>query len=106
MKEQAQQYYKEIKEDNYWQDRDDIIEFLYNYQIENGADFGIVTDDELDEMVKNESMDGWQRVAYFLANVENMNEEFYRINGYGNAEDIKERDIECALYDIVNGYYD
>lgn len=106
MKEQAEQYYKEIKEGNYWQDRDDIIEFLYEYQNENGADFGIVTSEELDEMVKHESEDGCQRVACFIANIDNMNEDYYKINGYGNAEDITESDLECALYDITMGYYD
>lgn len=106
MNEQAQQYYKEIKEGSYWQDRDDIIEFLYNYQLDKGAEFEIITSDELDELVKDTAVYGWVRVACFLAGIDSMNEDYYRIDGYGNAKNIKESDLECWLYDIVNGYYD
>ena len=106
MNEQAQLYYQEIKEGNYWQDREDIIEFLYNYQLDKGAEFEIVNSVDLDSIVQDTVKYGWQRVACFLAGIDSMNEDYYRIDGYGNVKNITENDLECWLYDIVNGYYD
>lgn len=85
---------------------DESIKFLYNYQFEFGADFGIITADDLDEMVKNYADDGFARIACFLAKVEGLNDDYYYINGYGNAENIDKSTIECYLSDIANGYYD
>lgn len=85
---------------------DESIEFLYNYQMEFGADFGIITADELDEIVENRAGDGFARMACFLAKVEGLNDDYYYINGYGNAENIDRGIIDCYLTDIKNGYYD
>ena len=85
---------------------DESIEFLYKYQIEHGTDFGIITADELDEMVENYAGDGFARIACFLGKVEGINDDYYYINGYGNAENIDKATIECYLSDIANGYYE
>jgi hypothetical protein len=40
-----------------------------------------------------------------LAKVEGLNDDYYHINGYGNAENIDKATIDCYLSDIANGYY-
>lgn len=104
MKDEAKQVLKEFKENKFYYA--EAIEFCYNYQLETGADFEIITTEELDDLVEHEAQNGWHRVAYFLAGIENMNEDYYRIDGYGNAKDITASDIECWLEDIINGYYE
>lgn len=102
---QAKEYLEQLKGYDY--DKNEIIEFLMDFESEKGADFGIVTTDILDEIVKQETdKGGFVRVAHFLAGIEWLNDDYYRIDGYGNAQDIKVDDLECWLKDILNGYYD
>lgn len=71
-----------------------------NVENEKGADI-------LDEIVKQEAeKGGFIRVAHFLAGIEWLNDDYYRLDGYGNAQDIKVSDLECWLTDIINGYYE
>lgn len=61
----------------------------------------IVTDEDLDMMVARVAQeDGWQRAACFLAGIKYMNDDYYRINGYGNAENL-DRDYLKSIIDEV-----
>lgn len=86
----------------YW---DEAMEFLLEYQSEV-EDLGIVDDDCINEIVNEESNKwGWQRVACFLYGIQNaMNMDFYRIDGYGNAQAITSGDIDCWLSDIARNW--
>lgn len=104
MNEQAKQYLKDIEERNY-KKYDEIQDFVYSYQAETGADFGIITAEELDYMTEQQAKDGFARVACFLAKVETLSAPYYHIDGYGNAEDFDFSDVKIYLEDIANGYY-
>jgi hypothetical protein len=90
-------------------DASDVINFamhLCNEGIVPGADEfvqDIVDDEQLDEMVKHEAESGgWQRVAFFLADVRYTNDEYYYINGYGNAENLTNDRLEGIVSDLVD----
>ena len=104
MNEQAKQYLKDIEDKNY-KKYDEIQDFVYSYQTETGADFGIITEEELDYMTEQQAKDGFARVACFLAKVESLSAPYYHIDGYGNAEDFDFSDVKIYLEDIANGYY-
>ena len=104
MNEQAKQYLKDIEDKNY-KKYDEIEDFVYSYQAETGADFGIITAEELDYMTEQQAKDGFARVACFLAKVESLSAPYYHIDGYGNAEDFDFADVKMYLEDIANGYY-
>ena len=99
----AQELLNKIKDNGLY--ADEAAEYLQDFQNEYGTYFDIITADELDEMTKREAEDGYQRVMCFLANVNDLNANYYHINGYGNAEDLTLNTIECYLSDIINGYY-
>ena len=103
--EQAKQYLEDIENRNY-KKYDEIMDFVYNFQSETGADFGIVTAEDLDYMVEQQSKDGFARVACLLAKVNTLHEPYYHIDGYGNAEDYNFADVKMYLEDIARGYYD
>lgn len=63
----------------------------------------IVTDEELDEMVKHRAKDGgWQGVAFFLHGVQSMTDDYYYINGYANAEDLTWDTLEAIVSDMIS----
>ena len=84
----------------YW---DEAMQLCLDYDAETG-DLGIVDEDYMNEMVEEQAKKwGWQRVACFLQGVQcNLIQEFYRIDGYGNAETITYNTLECWLDDIAN----
>lgn len=101
----AQEFKNDLK--GYEYDKDKIIAFLSEFESAYGADFGIVSTDILDEMVEHEAKNGgFVRVAHFLAGIEWLNDDYYRLDGYGNAQDIKIDDLECWLTDIINGDFE
>lgn len=63
---------------------------LINLANDNGCESAVddlISSDELDERVKYEAESGWQRVACFLSDiVNNMSYDYYKIDGYGNAD--------------------
>ena len=83
---------------------DQAMQFLLDYDAEIG-ELGIVDEDYINEIVEDEAKKwGWQRVACFLNGITNaMHEDFYRIDGYGNAQVISASTIEMWLDDIA-GY--
>ena len=106
MKDQAKELLKEVKNNNY-ELYDDVFNFLVDYQNETGADFGIITAEDLDYMTEQQAKEGgFARVACLLNKVESLNADYYHLDGYGNAEDFHISDAELYLEDIINGYYD
>jgi len=62
----------------------------------------IVSDEGLDEMVEHMSYEsGWQRVKHFLSGIEWMNDGYYRIDGYGNAENLTVTYLESVRDELV-----
>lgn len=62
----------------------------------------IVDDEQLNEMAKAQADNSWQRVAHFLAGIEYMNEDYYWINGYANAENLTNDRLEGIVSDLVD----
>ena len=78
---------------------DNSIDFdLDDYMIE----YGFVSEYEADDMIKcehnNSSLD---RMVCFLANVDEINQEYYYLNGYGNLENVDYEILECFRDDLV-----
>ena len=82
---------------------DDALQFLIDYDQEYG-ELEISPSEDIDEIVQQEAKEwGWQRVACFLYGVQNaMNEDFYRLDGYGNVQLITSNNIYDWLCDIAN----
>lgn len=98
----AKEILKDFKSDYVWKFWDEAIEFLLDWQSEH-EDLGIVDCDLVDELVKHEAEQGYQRVAHFIAQIiDNLACSYYKIDGYGNLAIIEVGDIECWLGDIAN----
>ena len=64
----------------------------------------IVDDEQLDEMVKEiAENDDWQRVKFFLGGIDSINDDYYYINGYGNAETLRPGMLDSILSDLMDG---
>ena len=88
--------------ENYIEHWDEAMEFLLDYQAEK-EDLGIVDEDMINEIVKMEAEKwGYQRVACFLSEIiHNLNQDYYRLDGYGNLDVIDQSWIEIQLEDIA-----
>lgn len=86
-----------------WRVWDDAIEFLLDWQNEK-SDLGIIDCDLVDELVRHRlEHGGYQSVICLLDGISgNINQSYYRLDGYGNLEIIENSDIECWLDDIAN----
>jgi len=63
----------------------------------------IVDDEQLDEMVEREAQEGsWQRVKFFLSGIDNMNDDYYHINGYENAETLRPGMLDNIVSDLMD----
>lgn len=82
---------------------DEAMQFLLDYQSEV-EDLGIVDNDIVNELVIEEAKEwGWERVACLIAEViHSLNQDFYRLDGYGNLDVIAYSDISNWLSDIAN----
>jgi uncharacterized membrane protein YvbJ len=61
-----------------------------------------VSYDLAEDIAKNElESGGLVRLYYFLGDA-NLNNDIFRINGYGNLEDIDKDDLECLKDEILN----
>lgn len=61
-----------------------------------------VSYDLAEDIAKNELENGGLvRLYYFLGDA-NLNNDMFRINGYGNLEDINKDDLECLKDEILN----
>jgi hypothetical protein len=87
-------------------DAGDVIDFAFELENTVNSDIGeyvqdIVSDEELDELVKQQADSrGWQGVKFFLAGIDYMNDEYYWINGYGNAENLSHERLEGIVSDL------
>lgn len=90
-------------------DVEDVINLAYSAEsarliddaLEHVGD--IVDDEQLDELVENIAQEGgWRRVRYFLKGIEFADEEYYRLNGYGNAESLTCAQIDSIIDDVFN----
>lgn len=62
----------------------------------------IISEESLNEMVAHQAQDGgWQRVACFLSGIDYMNDDYYYINGYGNAENLDHGTLEAIVSDLT-----
>lgn len=73
--------------------------------IVNDADeytMDIIHEEELDEMAANIAKEsGWQRVRFFLGGITNTSEDYYIIDGYGNAADLTHNRLEMIVDDLM-----
>lgn len=100
---EAKELLEKHKSEYSWKYYDEIMQFLIDYQSEK-ADLEIVDCDLIDDIVSYRlEMSGYQGVICLLDGISNnMNQSYYRIDGYGNLETIEDDDIECWLDDIAN----
>ena len=64
----------------------------------------IVDDEQLDDMVKEiAENDDWQRVKFFLGGIDNMNDDYFYINGYANAETLTSSTLDSIVSDLMDG---
>lgn len=96
---EAKHLLKMLKSDDWYKEdyTDRALEIIYNYQ-ENGE---FTTEDELDELTRQEAESGAIRVMFFLANCEPNAPFGYRLNGYANAENATKDDLIWELEDII-----
>lgn len=101
---EAEELLKKFKEMP-WKAYDEVISFLLDWQSEN-TDLGIIDCDMVDDCVTYRlEKSGYQGVIYLLHGIsERMNESYFVFDGYGNLQNIENRDIECWLEDISNDY--
>lgn len=100
LREMFEETERDIKNYDFSAAVNDLRNIGYDYgQDDLVNDF--VDEDYINDMVTNElNSGGWTRVACFLAKVDNINEDYYRVNGYGNLEEVTKSDLECTLSDL------
>lgn len=59
-------------------------------------------DDTINEYIRKEINDGadWTRIACFLANTENLTDDYYMVDGYMNLRDVTKSDVECTFNEL------
>ena len=104
MENKAKELLKKLKEDgiekyNY---TDKALELIREYDQENITDFGLTDDNDIEYIIKKEVEEyGWERVACFLSDAELNSPYGYRIDAYGNLQNIRLEDIIIWLEYIV-----
>jgi len=90
-------------------DAGDVIDFAYELEsrgfVSNASEYvyNIVSDDELDELTLQQAQErGWQGVALFLGGIDYMNDNYYLINGYGNAENLTSEYLDGIVSDLMD----
>ena len=105
MKNRVFELIEEIREelDNYG--RDSVVPMLRELEDITGVEGyleDIVNTDLIDDLVESRLKDnGWQGVAYMLAKIDYLSDDYYRIDGYGNLVHLETSDLECMLDDMV-----
>lgn len=102
-KVKAKELLKKLNSEDKYKYDDEALEFVREYDYENIADFNIVDDEEIEQIIINDAKEyGWDRVACFLANAELNPPYGHRIDAYGNLQNIDLDDIKLWLEDIIN----
>lgn len=102
-KAKAKELLKKLNSEDKYKYDDEALKFVREYDYENVADFNIVDDEEIEQIIINDAKEyGWDRVACFLANAELNPPYGHRIDAYGNLQNIDLEDIKLWLEDIIN----
>lgn len=90
-----------IKGDGWYNYMDEAINMLAEHDSEHGG-LDIISYDVAEEIAKRElERGGLLRLAYFIGQAEILNDEYYRLDGYGNLVNIKKDWVEMALEEII-----
>lgn len=111
MKNIKDKYLERIKDVEITYDYEDSYNKLYNIVVDYSNETGdysiyylfdeIVSFETVECLAKNELEEGGLlRLYYFLGNAD-MNNDIFRINGYGNVEDITKEDLEFLKDEII-----
>lgn len=80
---------------------DEALSYCIEKQGELDLDLGIIDSDYAEEIAKMElEKGGLMRLRFFLGDTE-ATSDYYRIDAYGNLQDIDREDIECWLDEIA-----
>lgn len=102
-KVKAKELLKKLNSEDKYKYDDEALKFVREYAYENVADFNIVDDEEIEQIIINDAKKyGWDRVACFLANAELNPPYGHRIDAYGNLQNIDLEAIKLWLEDIIN----
>lgn len=91
-------------------DAGDVINFANDLEneghIEDAHEYvgDIVDDEQLDDMVYGivtGEYAGWERVKCFLGGIELLNQDYYWINGYENAENLDDDHLDAIVSDLL-----
>ena len=58
----------------------------------------VVREEEIDYIIKDYS---WERIYFFLAEIKDLNQEYYYLNGYGNLENLTTEKLDIILEDFI-----
>ena len=90
-------------------DASDVIDFAHSLEdaslITSVMEYvgNIVDTEQLDEIVENILQDGgWQRVKFFLGGIDSMNDDYYYLNGYANAETLHQGTLDSIVADLID----
>ena len=76
----------------------DTQDWDFDYLFEEYVSYDLAEDIAKNELENN---GGLVRLYYFLGDA-NLNNDLFKINGYGNLEDINKEDLECLKDEIIN----
>lgn len=64
----------------------------------------IISDERLNDMLRNMAVSGddWSRVKIFLSGIELLTDEWFVLNGYGNAETLTNGHLDTVMSDIID----
>lgn len=116
-KKELKKYLEEINVYNYEKDEDEIYTEIYNKVIDymnetqdwNLEEFfnDYVDYDYAEEMAKAEiDNGGLLRLTYFLGDTHFYNESLFKINGYGNLENVNRDDLETLKEELLDNIED
>jgi len=85
-------------------DIDSFMEFIYNNDLDDfTAD--IKTDDNLKQYIENETeQSNWQTIKNMLQDINNCNADYFIMDGYGWLSNVKNRDVNNIIDEIVKDY--
>lgn len=96
--------YRLSVEDAYCEVRNAASEYSYDL---DDLFYDYLDRDQAEDMLRSEVESGWlSRVYFFLGDVNPMACEVFRLNGYGNLEEVGSRDIECLIDEIRDRVWD
>ena len=78
----------------------EILDLSYDYDLDYYTE-NIIEEAMIDELVKNRlNSSGWQGVSCMLNKINDLNDEYYFIDGYGNLEELTINRLECIFNDM------